>query len=182
MIKSIIIKCGIFLLLFSCCYTHGISAHESHSHSHDTLITIGKKTFIHLKSALSVYQDIYDQLVKKDFNRITDLAEGLSEAAQQAIRTEPEGPGRHMMEHVLDGATGLQKAKGMQEAQEAFASVTDALSPFFTSWPNQLKRNKLKLCRCKNKHCWLQPQYSPLVCPYSSAQSSACLDIEVKHE
>ncbi|HHT9113832.1 MAG: hypothetical protein HZA47_12595 [Planctomycetes bacterium] len=111
-------------------------------------------------------------------NGIADLAQKLSDAAQQAAQTEPDGAGRHMMQHVLAGADDLKKAKSVQEAQKAFASMSDALLPFFKSWPNQLKRNELKLCRCKNGHCWLQPENCLKICPYSPTELKTCSDIE----
>lgn len=123
--------------------------------------------------------EVYHHLVKKDLNGIADLARKLSDAARQAAQIEPNGSGRHMMEHVLAGAESLKKAKSIQEAQKAFASTCDALLPFFKSWPNQLKRNELKMCQCKNdEHCWLQPLNCSVACPYNSDTSSDCSDIE----
>ena len=107
-------------------------------------------------------------MVRKDVNGITVLTQKLSDAARQAAQTVPDGAGRQIMEHVLAGADGLRKAKNLQEAQMAFESTSDALSPFFIAWPNQLKRNELKMCRCKNDgHCWLQPQNCSPACRYS---------------
>lgn len=177
MIKNSYLKKGVMLLLFSYCFIQNISAHEGHSH--EAVITIGKKTLVHLQSLLSTYQEVYNHLVKKDLNGITDLAQKLSDAARQGIQTEPEGAGRHMMQHVLAGAEVLKKAKSVQDVQKAFASMSDALLPFFKSWPNQLKRNELKMCQCKNDgHCWLQPQNGASVCPYSTDQAKMCSDIE----
>ena len=177
MIKNSYLKRGIMLLLFSCCSMQNIPAHEGHSH--EAVITIGKKTIVHLQSILSTYQEVYTHLVKKDLNNITDLARKLSDAAQQAAQTEPDGAGRHMMQHVHAGAEDLKKAKSVQDAQKAFASISDALSPFFKAWPNQLKRNELKMCQCKNDgHCWLQPQNCSSACPYSADQAKMCSDIE----
>ncbi|WKZ20194.1 MAG: hypothetical protein QY310_06405 [Candidatus Jettenia sp. CY-1] len=171
-------KCMI-TLLFCCCfvYDHTVSAHEGHSH--EAVITIGKKTIVHLQSILSTYQEVYHHLVKKDLNGISGLAQKLSDAARQAIQTESNGAGRHMMEHVLAGAENLGKAKNIQDAQKSFASVSDGLLPFFKSWPNQLKRNELKICQCKHdRHCWLQPQNHSDACPYSADQAKMCSDIE----
>jgi len=166
-----------FLVFVYCCHTHAASAHEGHSR--EAVITIGKKTIVHLQSILSTYQEVYTHLVKKDLNGIAGLAQKLSDAARQAAQTEPDGAGRHMMEHVLAGAEGLKKAKSVQEVQKAFASTSDALLPFFKSWPNQLKRNELKMCQCKNDgHCWLQPQNCASACPYSADQAKMCSDIE----
>jgi len=170
-------KCVVFLLILYSCSPYTVSAHEGHSH--EAVITIGKKTIVHLQSILSTYQEVYTHLVKKDLNGIAGLAQKLSDAARQAAQTEPDGAGRHMMEHVLAGAEGLKKAKSVQEVQKAFASTSDALLPFFKSWPNQLKRNELKMCQCKNDgHCWLQPQNCASACPYSADQAKMCSDIE----
>ena len=177
MIKNSYLKRGIMLLLFSCCSMQNISAHEGHSH--EAVITIGKKTVVHLQSILSTYQEVYHHLVKKDLNGIADLAQKLSDAARQAAQTEPDGAGRHMMQHVLAGAEELKKAKSVQDAQKAFASISDTLLPFFKSWPNQLKRNELKMCQCKNEgHSWLQPQKLSPVCPYASSGTFVCSEIE----
>ena len=179
MIKNSYLKRGIMLLLFSCCSMQSILAHEGHDHSHDAIVTIGKKTVVHFQSILSTYQEVYNHLVKKDLNGITDLAQKLSDAARQAAQTEPDGAGRNMMQHVLEGAEDLKKAKSVQDAQKAFASTSDALLPFFKSWPNQLKRNELKMCQCKNDgHCWLQPQKLSPVCPYTSSGTFVCSEIE----
>jgi len=159
-----------------CCCISSLYAHEGHSH--EAIITIGKKTVVHLQSIISTYQEVYTQLVKRDLNGITDLAQKLSDAARQATQTEPDGAGRHMMEHVLEGAEDMKKAKSIQDAQKAFFSISNALVPFFKSWPNQLKRNELKLCLCKNGHCWFQPQHLPHVCPYTSEESGICSDID----
>ncbi|MEK7296656.1 MAG: hypothetical protein AAB069_02030 [Planctomycetota bacterium] len=167
----------IILLLFFTCSLHTASAHEGHSH--EAVITLGKKTVVHLQSILSTYQEVYHHLVKKDLDGITDLAQKLSDAAWQAAQTESDDTGRHMMQHVLAGAEALKKTKSVQDAQKAFASMSDALLPFFKSWPNQLKQNKLKLCQCKNDgHCWMQPQNCASVCPYSADQTKMCSDIE----
>lgn len=173
-------KNGLIALLFFCChYMHNISAHEGHDHSRDQIITIGKKTFIHFQAILLTYQEVYKQLIKKDMNGIADLALKLSNAALQAAKTEPDGAGRHMMQHVQAGAEGLKKAKNIQEAQEALLAITDSLIPFFKAWPNQLKRNGLKRCYCrKDKHDWLQPLNCSVACPYNSNTSSDCTDIE----
>lgn len=163
-------------LLFS--FPVGVSAHEGHDHDHDTVITIGKKTYIHFQSVLLGYQYIYSYMVKGGANEISGLAQNIIDAANQGIQTEPDGPGQHMMEHILEGAVSLKNAKTMHERQEAFASITDALFPFFKSWPNQLMRSRMKICRCKSGHQWLQPENCPTACPYSVNKSSNCLTIE----
>lgn len=63
-------KCMI-ILLFYCCfvYDHTVSAHEGHSH--EAVITIGKKTVVHLQTILSTYQEVYTHLVKKDLHGIS---------------------------------------------------------------------------------------------------------------
>ena len=170
-------KCMVFLLIFYACHMYTVSAHEGHSH--EAVITIGKKTVVHLQKILSTYQEVYTHLVKKDVNGITGLAQKLSDAASQAAQTEPDGTGRHMMQHVLAGAEDLKKAKSVHEAQKAFASISDGLLPFFKSWPNQLKRNELKMCECKHDGlCWLQSQNCTSACPYSTDQEKMCSDIE----
>jgi len=40
-----------------------VSAHEGHSH--EAVITIGKKTVVHLQTILSTYQDVHTHLVRK---------------------------------------------------------------------------------------------------------------------
>ena len=172
-------KCVVFLLIIYSYFPYSVSAHEGHDHSHEEIITIRKKPIVHLQSILSAYRGVYSNLVKKDLNGIADLAKKLSEAAQQALQTEPKGPANHMMQHVLEGAENLQKAKNIQEAQQSFASISNALCPFFKSWPNQLKRNELKLYRCKKDvHSWLQPQKLSPVCPYASSGTFVCSEIE----
>ena len=166
------------LLLFSF-FSFSITgfAHEGHEHNQDTVITIEKKTYIHFQSVLLGYQYIYSYMVRGGANEISGLAQNLIDAAGQGIQTEPEGSGQHMMQHILDGAESLKKAKTGTERQEAFASISDALFSYFNSWPNQLMRNRLKMCRCKGGHQWLQPENCPTACPYSSKKSSNCLII-----
>ena len=116
---------------------------------------------------------------KKDLDGIPFWPKNFQDGPGKPPKAEPDGAGRHMMQHVLAGAEGLKKAKSVQEAQKAFASTSDALLPFFKSWPNQLKRNELKMCRCKiDGHCWLQPQNGASVCPYAADQATLCSDIE----
>jgi len=169
---------GLFFLFSFFSFTFTLSAHEGHDHSKDTVITIGKKTYIHFQSILLGYQYIYSYMVNGGSNEISGLAQNLIDAAIQGIQTEPDGPGKHMMQHVLEGAESLKIAKNVNESQEAFTSISNALLSFFKSWPNQLIRNRLKVCRCKNGHQWLQPGNSPTTCPYSLNKSSLCLTIE----
>ncbi len=170
-------KCMVLLLLFFTCSLHTAFAHEGHSH--EAVTTLGKKTVVHLQSILSNYQEVYLHLVRKDFDGITDLAQKLSDAAKHAAQAEPDGAGRHMMQHVLAGAEALKKTKSVQDAQKSFASISEALLPFFKSWPNQLKRSELKMYRCKNDgYSWLQPQNGAFACPYSTDRTKICSDIE----
>ena len=82
-----------------------------------------------------------------------------------------------MMQHILQGAEELKNAKGLPEAQYAFELISDAFCPFLKAWPNQLKRNELKLYRCKKDvYCWLQSQNLSPACPY--AITGTCLDME----
>ncbi|MGQ3685834.1 MAG: hypothetical protein ACUBOA_12645 [Candidatus Loosdrechtia sp.] len=171
-------KCLIIFFIIYCYQVQNVFAHKGHDHSHDVIITIGKKTFAHLQSVLSAYQGIYEHFIRKETEGIADLARKMSDAAQQGVLSEPEGPGRHMMEHVFEGAEELLKAGDIQEKQKAFATVSAALFPFFESWPNQLKRNGLILCQCGNGYYWLQSRNSPAVCPYSFTETSACSDIK----
>lgn len=183
MLKNICFKkCMMFLFFFHTCSLPFVSAHEGHGHSHETIITIGKKTFVHFQTILSTYQQVYTQLVKKDMNGIADLAQRLSDTARKAAQSEPEGAGRHMMQHVQAGAGYLKNAKNIQEVQAALLVINDSLIPFFKAWPNQLKRNELKLCYCrKDENFWLQPLNCAVTCPYNSDNSSMCSDIaEVK--
>ena len=97
MLKIFSLRCILFLLFLSVCI-HPIFAHEGHSH--EAVITIGKKTVVSFQSILSTYQEVYNHLVKKDLNGIIDLARKLSDAARQATQTEPGGAGRQMMQHI----------------------------------------------------------------------------------
>lgn len=158
-------------------FTVTVSAHEGHDHPNDTVITIEKKTYIHFQTALLNYQYLYSYMVKGGSNDISDLAQNLIDAASQGVQTEPEGSGQRMMQHILEGAESLKNAKNANECQAAFASISDTFFLFFKSWPNQLIRNRLKMCRCKSGHRWLQPENSPTMCPYSLNKSANCLTI-----
>ncbi len=167
----------VFLLIFYASYTHTASAHEGHSH--EAVITIGKKTVVHLQTILSTYQEVYTHLINKDLHGIAGLARKLSDAARKAAQTEPEGAGRHMMQHVQAYAEDLKKARDIQGAQGALLAITDSLIPFFKAWPNQLKRNELKLYYCKkDEHAWLQPLNCSPACPYSADRAKVCTEIE----
>lgn len=165
----------VFLLLSS---SPAIFAHEGHNHENDTVITIGKRTYIHFQSVLLGYQYIYSYMVKGGASEVSGLAQNVIDAATQGIQTEQDGSGQHMMQHILEGAESLKKAKNMSERQEAFATISDALFPFFEQWPNQLMRSRLKICRCKSGHQWLQPENCPTACPYTLKKTSNCLVIE----
>ncbi len=164
----------ILLLFFHFCNVRNVFAHAGHDHSRDTTqITIERSTYAHLKSVLDVYREIYSNLINRELNDISVLAQRLLNAASKGVQTEPEGPGRYMMKHLLQGAESLKQAKDLRKIQEAFISINDAIIPFFKSWPNQLKHNKIKLYQCKEHgHCWLQPQDIPPTCPFSHTAHS----------
>jgi hypothetical protein len=171
----------ILLLFFHFCNLRDVFAHAGHDHSHDTTpVTIERSTYAHFKLILEVYHEIYGNLIKEELNSISVLARRLLDAASKGAQTEqPEGSGRHMMEHIIQGAESLRKAEGIREAKSAFASISNAIIPFFRSWPNQLNRNEIKLYRCKEHgHYWLQPQDISPVCPYTLDKSLNCSDIE----
>ena len=170
----------IFFLLFYCCDLRNTFAHEGHDHSyHATPLTIKPSTYTHFKSILLVYQEVYGNLTQGQLNSIPVLAKKLYHITAKGIQTESKGAGRHMMDHILKGGQKLRQAEDLQEMQEAFAIISDALIPFFKPWPNQLKSNKIKLYQCKEHgHYWLQPQDFSLVCPYVSIKSSNCTDVE----
>ncbi|MDR4505025.1 MAG: hypothetical protein MRK01_09580 [Candidatus Scalindua sp.] len=181
MLRSKYLRSFIILLLFlHFCNPRNVFAHTGHDHSHDTTqITIERSTYTHFKSVLAVYLEIYGSLINGGLHDISVLAQKLLDAAGRGVQTEPEGPGWHMMKHILQGAENLKQAKDMQGMREAYISVNDAIIPFFKSWPNQLKYNKIKLYQCKEHgRCWLQPQDIPPTCPYNAAKISTCSDIE----
>lgn len=169
----------ILLLLFHFCKHRNIFAHAGNDHSHETTpITIERQTYTHLKLILSAYLDVYNNLIKRELDSIAALAQSLLDAASKGVQTESEGSGRHMMDHILKGGQELRQAEDLQEIQEAFAIISDAMIPFFKSWPNQLKINKIKLYQCKeHARYWLQPQDFPPTCPYTSTKSTKCFDI-----
>ena len=76
-------------------------------HEHKAVITIGKKTVVHLQSIMSAYQEVYHHLVRKDVDGIADLAHKLSDAARQAAQTETDGT-----PVVTRWSTCLQAQKG----------------------------------------------------------------------
>ncbi len=171
-------NCIIYVLFSFFGFTVTVSAYEGHDHTHDTVITIEKRTYIHFQTALLGYQYLYSYMVKGGSNNISGLAQNIIDAAGQGVQTEPEGSGQRMMQHILEGAESLKNAKDANERQEAFALITDTFFTYFKSWPNQLIRNRLKMCRCKSGHRWLQPENSPTACPYSLNKSANCLTIE----
>ena len=179
MLKNHYLRNVVFFLLFlPFNFPVSVSAHEGHDHNNETIITIAKRTYIHFQSVLMGYQYIYSYMVKGGANEISSLAQDVIDSATLGIQTEPDGPGQHMMRHILEGAESLKNAKNVSERQEAFASISDALFPFFKLWPNQLMRSRLKICRCKSGHQWLQTDNCPTACPYSLNKSSNCLTIE----
>ncbi|OQY99491.1 MAG: hypothetical protein B6D35_09095 [Candidatus Brocadia sp. UTAMX2] len=173
-VKSVIL----FIIFVVSHYPTFVSAREGHGHNTDTVITIKKQTYIHFQTILMGYQYIYSYMVKGGTGEISSLAQNLIDAATLGVQTEPEGPGQHMMQLVLEGAESLKNAKNVNERQESFTSIGNALFPFFKHWPNQLMRSRLKICRCKSGHQWLQPDNCPTACPYSLNKSSPCLMIE----
>jgi hypothetical protein len=181
MLRSKYLMQIVMLLLFFHFYNLRDSfAHEGHDHSHDTVpVTIERSTYTHFKSVLSVYREIYGNLIKGELNNISVLAQRLLDTASKGVKTEHEGSGRHMMEHIIQGAESLKLAEDLREVQESFASISEDIFPFFRSWPNQLKSNKIKLYQCKEHgHYWLQPQDSSPVCPYASTKITRCQNIE----
>jgi len=171
--NSCFVKSAVLLLCFLS-GTNIVFAHEGH---HDPIVSIERSTFVHLQSILSAYKEVYGHLVKKETVGITDFAQKMMDAASQGARTEPDGSGRHMMQHILQGAEELKNADSLHEVCEAFTSISNALFPFFKSWPNQLKHNELKLYWCKKDgYYWFQPQNLSPSCPY--AITGACSDIE----
>lgn len=176
MLRSKYLMQIVLLLLFHFCGLRNMIAHEGHDHSHEAApVIIERTTFTHLKSILSIYHEVYDNLTKKQLNHVPVLAQILLDTAGKGIETEPKESGRHMMQHIYQGAQKLRQAEGLQETQEAFASISDAVLPFFKSWPNQLKSNKIKLYQCKeHEKYWLQPQELSSVCPYALTRPSNC--------
>lgn len=169
----------ILLLFFHFCNLRDVFAHAGQDHSHDTTpVTIERSTYAHFKLILEVYHEIYGNLIKEELNSISVLARRLLDAASKGVQTESEGSGRHMMEHIIQGAESLRKAEGIREAKNAFASISDDIIPFFKSWPNQLNRNEIKLYQCKEHgHYWLQPQNLSPVCPYAYDETTRCSNI-----
>ncbi len=166
----------LFLLLSNCFKLHNSFAHEGHDHFQDTdPVTIERSTYTHFKSTLSIYQETYFCLIKGKLHIVPVLAQSLLDTAGKGIQTESKESGRHLMQHIHQGAQRLRQAEKLQETQEAFASISEAFVHFFKSWPNQLKRNEVKLYQCKEHvHYWLQPQDLLPVCPYSSDKLSNC--------
>lgn len=175
--NNVICKIIILLSMFYCGELQNtVLAHEGHAHSHDTKqVTIGRQTYTYFKTIISVYHEVYDSVSGEQLSPIPLLAQKLIDAAGKGIETESKNPGRNMMKSVLNGAQRLKQADGLQEAQEAFASISDAIMPFFKSWPNQLKQNKMKLYQCKaHGHYWLQPAEGLPVCPYVYNKTTKC--------
>lgn len=168
-------KCVLFFLSSYLWFPGVISAPERQSHSRDTVITLGKRTYVHFQTALLSYQYIYSYLVKGGGDGVADVAQSLIDAAKQGIETESEGYGKDIMQNILEGGEKLKKAKGIYEQRDAFSVISETFISYFGSWPNQLIRNRLKICRCKNGHQWLQPENCPTACPYASNKFSDCL-------
>jgi hypothetical protein len=170
-------KCVLFLLSSYFCVSGVVRAQEGQNHARDTVITIEKMTYIHFQAALLAYQYIYSYMVKGGGGEAAEVAQSLIDAAKQGLGTEPEGSGKDMLQNILEGGEKLKTAKGKNAQQEAFAAISNTFISYFGSWPSQLIRNRLKVCRCKNGHQWLQPESSPTICPYATNKSSDCLVI-----
>lgn len=166
--KSYLLKGFIIFLVIFCCKNSDTFAHEDHDHVHD-IVSIDRSTIVHLQSVLLAYQDIYRQLIDGKLKGINGFAQRMVDAALRGTRTEPnKSSGRHMMLHVLQGAAILKKSENLQEALDAFFSISETIAPFFESWPKQLKQYNLKLYICNdNGYHWLQPQNLPVVYPYT---------------
>lgn len=178
MLKSNYFKKYVLLFLsYYFCFTDIISAQEGQNHFRDTMITLDKKTYVHFQAALLSYQYIYSYLVKSGGDGVADVVQNLIDAAKQGIETESEGTGEDMMQNILEVGEKLKNAKGRNAQHEAFFAISDAFISYFGSWPNQLIRNRLKICRCKNGHQWLQPESSPTACPYATNKFLDCLII-----
>ncbi|ODS31057.1 MAG: hypothetical protein SCARUB_03825 [Candidatus Scalindua rubra] len=169
----------LFFLFFNYGQTRNSFAHEGHDHSHDTApVTIERSTYTHFQSILSIYQETYLNLIKGQLSSISVLAQILLDTAGKGIQTETRESGRHMMQHIYDGAQKLRQAEGLQETQKAFASISEAILPFFKSWPNQLNSNNIKLFQCKeHENYWLQPQNLSPICPYTLDKLLNCTEI-----
>ncbi len=180
MLRSKYLMHIVILLLIIFFYdSHKTIAHEGHDHSHDAApVTIERSTYKHFKSILSIYLELYDNLTKRQLSHIPVSAQILLDTAGKGIQAESKGSGRHLMQHIHHGAVKLRQAEGLQEMQEAFASISEAVLPFFKSWPNQLKSNKVKLYQCKgHENYWLQYQDLLPACPYTLDKSSNCSEI-----
>lgn len=165
--KNYLWKGIIIFVIICCCNANKVFAHDDHDHVHNA-VSINRSTIVHLQSVLLAYQDIYRQLIDEKLNGINVFAQRMVDAALRGTRTEPnKSAGRHMMLHVLQGAGILKKSENLEEAQEAFFSISETIAPFFESWPNQLKQYNIRLYICKdNDYHWLQPQDLPIVYPY----------------
>lgn len=170
-------KCVLFLLFPYLCMSSALLAQEGQNHARDNVITIGKATYIHFQAALLAYQYIYGYMVQGGGDGAAGVAQSLIDAAKQGLETEPEGAGRDMMQNILEGGERLKTAKNKNAQQEAFAAISNTFISYFESQPNQLIRSRLKVCRCKSGHQWLQPESSSTACPYATNRFSDCLII-----
>lgn len=170
-------KCVLFFLSSFFCFPGFLSAQEGQDHFRVPAVTIEKKTYIHFRAALLSYQYIYSYLVKGGGDGLTGVAQNLIDAARQGMETEPEGSGKDLMQNILEGGEKLKKAKGIREQRDAFSAVSDTFISYFGSRPDQLIRNRLKVCRCKSGHQWLQLESSSTACPYATNKFSDCLII-----
>lgn len=170
-------KCVLFVLLSSF-FSGGVGfAQKEQNLPHDTVVTLGKKTYIHFQSALLAYQYIYGYVAKDGGDGIRDVTQNLIDAAKQGIQTESEPAGQNMLRRLVEAGEKLKKAKNIRDQREAFSAISDVFISYFGSWPNQLIRNRLKVYRCKSGHQWIQPENCQTACPYSARNSSDCLNI-----
>lgn len=170
-------KCVFFFLSASFCFPGFLFAREGQDHFHVPAVTLEKRTYIHFQAALLSYQYMYSYLVHGGGDGLTGVAQNFIDAARQGMETEPEGSGRDMMQNILEGGEKLKKAKGIHEQRDAFSAISDTFISYFGSCPDQLIRNRLKVCRCKSGHQWLQPESSSTTCPYATNKFSDCLII-----
>lgn len=170
-------KCVLFFLSTLFCSPGFFSALEGQDHVGVPAVTLEKRTFIHFRATVLSYQYIYSYLVSGGGDGLAGAAQNFIDAARQGMETEPEGPGRGMMQNILEGGEKLKKAKGIREQRDAFSAISDTFISYFGSNPDQLIRNRLKVCRCKSGHQWLQPESSSTACPYATNKFSDCLII-----
>lgn len=170
-------RCILFFLSLFFCFPGFLPAQEGQDHLRVPKVTFEKKTYIHFRAALLSYQYIYSYLVNGGGNGLAGIAQNFIDAARQGMETEPKGSGKDMMQNILEGGEKLKKANNIREQRDAFSAISDTFISYFGSQPDQLIRNRLKVCRCKSGHQWLQPESSTTACPYATNKFSDCLII-----